>query len=96
LTADTEPTMIVSGKGQDSKLKDCFPDTYDRIVEILHQDEDFKELCSDYVTTLLHIDRLASEKVANFELHKEFRTLCDSLMLEISTYLNTHRASTRT
>jgi len=88
--------MIVSGKSRNSKLKNSFPDDYDRIVGILHQDEDFEGLCSDYVTSLLHIDRLSSEKVANFESHKEFRTLCDILRLEISIYLNTHHAGKRT
>ena len=95
MNANTEPTMTVSSMDQDSKLKDCFPDAYDRIVEILHQDEDFKEMCSDYVTCLHLVDRLASEKVTNLEQHKGFRDLCDDLRQEILKYLNTRQAGTK-
>jgi hypothetical protein len=74
-----------------SELEDSFPDAYDMIVDIQRQDEDFRELCRDYVTCIRHIDRLADEKVANFGLQKEFRTLCDSLRQEISKFLKIYQ-----
>ena len=74
-----------------SELRDYFPDAYDMIVDIQRQDEDFKELCRDYVTCIRHIDRLGNEKVTNFGRQKEFRTLGDGLKQEISKYLKIYR-----
>jgi len=70
-------------------LDNC-PNTFWLIDKFYQQDNNFKELCDDYLSCSGHIDYLAREKVTNLEQYREYRVLCDDLSQEISDYLN-HR-----
>ncbi len=77
-----------------ARVIQCFPEHAASIQERFHDDQSFREMCSDYAETLEALQRWQAsdgpQKAARIE---EYRELAEALEMEIATALR-HPAQT--